>query len=61
LNLIQPKKSQYLTLAMSAIDKEHYASEAVDPQDKRDPEYADAGNDSDGVPSFTALIEEGEN
>jgi hypothetical protein len=54
-----------MTLTMSAIDKEHYASEAVDPQDKRDPEYAadgiDPGSDSDGVPSFTALIEEGEN
>jgi hypothetical protein len=45
---------------MAAIDR--YPDDSVVKTEKRDPEYAidDAGHDSDGVPSFTALIEEGE-
>jgi hypothetical protein len=44
---------------MAAIDR--YPDDSVLKTEKRDPEYAidDAGHDSDGVPSFTALIEEG--
>ena len=47
---------------MSAINRN--PADSVDKPEKRDPEYAeglDAGNESDEVPSFTALIEEGEN
>jgi hypothetical protein len=48
---------------MSGIN--NFVDDNVDKQEKRDPEYGvdgvDTGNDSDGVPSFTALIEEGEN
>jgi hypothetical protein len=48
---------------MSGIN--NYPDDLVDKQEKRDPEYAvdglEAGDESDGVLSFTALIEEGEN
>jgi hypothetical protein len=46
---------------MSAIHE--YPAESVDKKEKR--EYAvdgfEAGDESDGPPSFTALIQEGEN
>jgi hypothetical protein len=44
---------------MSAIDR--YPDDSVEKKEQRDPESAvdDAGNESDGVLSFTALIEEG--
>lgn len=48
---------------MSAIN--NYENNYEEKQEKRDPESAidglDAGDESDGVLSFTALIEEGEN
>lgn len=45
---------------MAAIDRS--TDNSVEKKEERDPEYAvdDAGHDSDGVLSFTALIEEGE-
>jgi hypothetical protein len=47
---------------MSTINR--YPDDIVDKQEKADPEYGvdgiEAGNESDGPLSFTALIEEGE-